>query len=837
MVSTTGICPIDSMKLPELFQSIFKRKSNTREIYVSLYLDTLQVAGSFFTIDPSGAVAVLASRSEQLKNDSWEERSVVVDELLGLLEEKTGHTDVTKAILGLPPVYLTATGEIQKDVRIHIKQFMKELELQAIGFVPLQQAIIFKMRHDEGVPPSVILLGINGHGMEIGVYKVGELSGFREIEKHEDITNSVEQGLRSFTDIEVLPARILLYGSKQEALEDIKSLLMKHQWTSRVNFLHFPKIETISEESIVESISFAGASELGAAMGDIEPSDETQTTEPEESVPDDTQTTLLVSEVPLPADNDEEVLVAESEAEEDISEGEQASTTDETHVAIADVTPVSEVAVESKISEEVAEAREVISKDFSVDDVSTADANVVMVDAESLGFKKDVDVLENEHLAHSQKSAEAFSEDENVFDDEDEEEANEERGGMRLPVMSSISLFGISAFFSGLFGRLSGKKPIVAIALGSVALLAFSGFLYWLIPSSTVTILEIPKTFQTSQSITIDPAATTVDAQQNIIPGRKRDKAETGEKTVSVNGKKNVGDPAKGTVTIYNKSTTVRTLKKGTVLTTKSLQFSLDQEVQISAATVSGILGGETKKFGTQTTSITALAIGGQSNMPSGTEFTFKDYGSDVMIATNEKALAGGTSREVTVVSRSDYDAFVKTVSAELTEKAKQGFAQVVTGSEKIIDATIKTTVTEKIFNQEIDEEATQLQGKLTVTMSAVAYAEADVRALLSSLSASQVPNGYVVNDTKTTVTVSDVQVKKDGTITGKATMRAYALPVLDTEKIRGEIAGKSISYVQNYVKNLPGVGGILIRFRYSPTKIMLPLNKNNISVSITFME
>ena len=207
------------MKLPELFQSIFKRKSNSREIYVSLYLDALQVAGSFFTIEQSGAVMVLASRSERLKNDSWEERSVVVDELLGLLEEKTGHTDVTKAILGLPPLYLTATGEIQKEVRIHIKQFMKELELQAIGFVPLQQAIIFKMRHDEGVPPSVILLGINSHCMEVGVYKVGELSGVREIEKHEDVVDSVEQGLRSFTDIEVLPARIMLYGSSQEELE------------------------------------------------------------------------------------------------------------------------------------------------------------------------------------------------------------------------------------------------------------------------------------------------------------------------------------------------------------------------------------------------------------------------------------------------------------------------------------------------------------------------------------------------------------------------------------------------------------------------------------------
>jgi hypothetical protein len=264
-----------------------------------------------------------------------------------------------------------------------------------------------------------------------------------------------------------------------------------------------------------------------------------------------------------------------------------------------------------------------------------------------------------------------------------------------------------------------------------------------------------------------------------------------------------------------------------------SLQFTLDEDVQVASASES--IGSLT--FGKADVHVTAATIGTQSNLPAGGEFTFKDISAGSAIARNDKAFAGGTSREVTVVSRSDYDAFVKTVSTELTEKAKQGFSQVVSGSEKMIDATVKTTVTEKVFNQEIDEEATKLEGKLTVTMSGIAYGEADVRALLSSLSSSQVPSGYVVNDTKTTVSLSDIQVKKDGTITGKATMQAYALPVVDTEKIKSDIAGKSISFVENYAKNLPGVGGILVGFRYSPIKSILPANKKNVSVTVSFME
>ncbi len=819
------------MKLPGIFQSLFKGQGETREVYVSLYLDTLQVAGSFFTIDRDGVVHVLASRSEVLKNNSWEERGVVVDEILGMLEEKTGHTDVTKAILGLPPAYLTDTGEIQKDVRVHIKQFMAELELKAIGFVPLQQAIIYKMRFDEGVPPSVILLGINSHGIEVGVYKVGELSGVRQIEKLEDIVGIVEQGLRSFTDIEVLPARILLYGSRQEELEDIKAKLLKHQWTSKVNFLHFPKIETISEASIVESISFAGASELGAAMTEIEATSEDavaevvspQTNERKEEI--STGKSDTIDELSAESDNQDK---------ENVSNGQEVETLEEdTHIAIADVTPLSPMgSVEDQMTEEVAEAQEVISEDFSIDSVTASDDNVVMVDAESLGFKKDVDVLEEAN--QKQASLQQVVEQEDEFaEEDDEQDSEEEQEDSKFSASSLFSGSKISSFFAGIFSHFSGKKPIVWIALGIIVLFILLGSLYWFLPHATVTVLQIPKSFETTQVITIDPVATTVDAEGGIVPGRKRDKAETGEKTVQVNGKKNVGDPAKGSVTIYNKAVSSKTFKKGSLVSAGSLQFTLDEDVQVASASES--IGSLT--FGKSDVRVTAVAIGTQSNITSGSEFNFKDIGSTTAIARNEKAFSGGTSREITVVSRADYDAFVKTVSEELIQQAKQGFNQVVTGSEKIIDATIKTTVTEKVFNQEIDEEAKQLQGKLTVTISGIAYTEADVRALLSSLSSSQIPTGYTVNDAKTTVTVSNIQIKKDGKITAKATMSAYALPTIDVEKIQKDIAGKNISFVKQYVQTLPGVGGVELGFSYSPTKGTLPLNKKNILVRISVME
>ena len=277
--------------------------------------------------------------------------------------------------------------------------------------------------------------------------------------------------------------------------------------------------------------------------------------------------------------------------------------------------------------------------------------------------------------------------------------------------------------------------------------------------------------------------------RHKIIPGRKREKSISGEKTVPVNGKKNVGDPARGTVTIYNKALNdTITSKKVPAIATGSLQFTLDNDIDIASA--SETIGSIT--FGKGDVEATAVAIGPQSNVAAGIEFTFANTSSSIAIVRNEKAFAGGTSREVTVVTRADYDAFVKSMSDELLVKAKQELSSAVEGNDKLIDGTIKTSVTEKVFGQELDQEAKELQGKLTIAVSGIAYSESDVRAYLTTVASSTVPAGYAINDAKTTIEVTNIQIKKDGKITAKATMNAVALPTVDALVIQSALAGKS---------------------------------------------
>jgi len=245
-------------------------------------------------------------------------------------------------------------------------------------------------------------------------------------------------------------------------------------------------------------------------------------------------------------------------------------------------------------------------------------------------------------------------------------------------------------------------------------------------------------------------------------------------------------------------------------------------------------LGGETTTFGQTTAAVTAAQIGPDSNLPANTTFAVKGFSSDEMIGNNSSAFSGGTSKTVTVVARADEDGLVQSLTTDLVGSANQQLSQTVGDTEKLIDGTVKTKVTEKVFNQEIDQQATQLSGKLTLTVSGISYSETDVKAILTTLIADQVPSGYAVKDTKTAVSVDNVKIKKDGTITADVHMKSEAFPIIDVGTIRSAVTGKSLTDVERYLRGVAGIAGVEVSFRFSPTKSRLPINRNNITVSLS---
>ncbi|MBI4062432.1 baseplate J/gp47 family protein [Candidatus Gottesmanbacteria bacterium] len=692
------------MKLPDLVSQFFHKKPEAKEVFLSLILDDQSVSAAAWEAKPKGLPMVIKTVTKPLSSDSWDERIAIADTVVAILDEAVAPAKIEKVVLGLPAGYLSEEGEILSEIRTSIKELTKKLEIAAIGFVPVHQAIAHTLKNDEGVPPTVILIGV-GRELTVSLFKVGELIGQSTTSTDVDVAAATEKILKSFTDVEILPSRMLLYGGNQEALAEVQEKLLRHPWQTRTNFLHFPKIEILPTDFAVGAVCVAGATELAQSMGE------------------------------------------------------------------------------------------------EVEEVSEEEPNVAQVSPEELGFKPE-DAPEPSGDATATKKK--FS----------------------IPKLSIPKIPQI-----GLAQLLTPGKGM-AMAVAGIIVLVFGAIIArWLIPHAIVTVLTLPQKVQAEGVITIEPTATVASLEERIIPAHTVERSVSGQSAIAATGKKKIGDPAKGTVTIFNKSTSSRSLKKGSVLVGSALQFTLDEDISVASASENLVSG--TVTFGKANAGVTAAEIGSQGNLPAGTEFTFKDIATSIAIARNEKAFAGGTSRDITVVSRADYDALTRALTEDLVAKAKEELLAGVNPTEKLIDQTIETKVTSRNFSQEIDQEASQLQGSLTLTVTGVSYNQEDINALLKESVAAKIPQGYTLDEPTLSSTISDVAVARDGAITVQVALSGNAVPGVDVSAVQQTIAGKTLSEAQEILRSMQGIAGAEFIFRYALSNDRLPINKNNISVRI----
>jgi len=765
------------MKLLGILENVLPKKPEARrEIYLTCVFHAASVDVAAWEMGTKNHPKVLATATRNGAIDTWEQREIACQGAIGELGQVLGGEESTKVVLGMPVVYLTPDGDIEPDIRKNLSKLLKDLALTPLGFVPTHQALIHSLKEEEGIPPNVILLELGKTSTQLYLYKIGQLTGEKTLDPQMSLVDAVEKGLTEFTEVEVLPSRMLLYGGDKVKLETSQSDLLKHPWQTRANFLHFPKIEVYTSDLILQSVSFAGASELVNAG------------------------TKAVAEAEEPALS----KTGESAADTDIGEPEKL--------------PV-------KSPGEAKEETLQETGDLTLEEA----ANVEMVEPDELGFAANRDVLEEPELPHPPQKTDTTKPDHKI-------EARSVRRSSKVPALRfaipklpTISIPAIGSIAS-VFPKIFYAKTALLVPLALIVLAGFFGLLYWFVPSAAVTVYLVPKKIAETQDITIDPQSEAVNPETRTVPGKKLEKSLTGEKTIPVTGKKLVGDPARGTATIYNLSFTTRIFKKGTVLTAGSIQYTLDSDVAVASASVNLASGGST--FGKASTTITATSIGEKGNQPANTEFAVKDVSTSIAVARNDQAITGGTSREASVVTRADQDALVKVLTEELAERVKAELTGGLRLGETLIDETVKTTLIDKKFIQELNEEAGELQGSITIAATGVSYVTGDVLSFLKNLVTQQVPAGFTTLEDQTAIDIGSVGIARDGKITTVASVNALAAPQFDNAKIQSVAAGKTMNELESYLKQMSGVGGISVTFRYSPFSRRLPANRSNISVT-----
>jgi hypothetical protein len=278
--------------------------------------------------------------------------------------------------------------------------------------------------------------------------------------------------------------------------------------------------------------------------------------------------------------------------------------------------------------------------------------------------------------------------------------------------------------------------------------------------------------------------------------------------TTNATGTKTVGDaPAGGRIILSNPTGKSVTVEAGT-----QLEDKITGTKYAIAATVD-VVAGKDGTPGYGEAQVTCLEPGTAGNREIG--FLSGRLPNGIYYANREDPIAGGTDKQIPIVTQTDLD----TLQARATEDLRAQAAQQSPVPEQVVLAsTIQLTQPSFTFDHRADEEAATVTIRAGAQASALAYSPSELRTRVADALAATVPAGYEFD--RASLQVSEPTSTETGTQAVLLTVHAdgSALAVLTLEnraEIASTIAGDDESAAKTYLATLPGVESST--FRYSP--------------------
>ncbi len=651
----------------------------------------------------------------------------------------------TKILFGVPDSWLQ-DDNLKETHANFLKHLTEELDVEPIAYVSTSHAVSHFLQKQTGVPTTAILVEI-ADPLNVTLVKGGKILGSRTVKRGNDLPIDIETALHSFTEVEVLPSKIVLYGSGD--LNKLKEEITSFNWMSSLPFLHLPKIDILDENAPIEAISLAGASEID---------------------PDVIFNPHRTVEMPRAGTPAHRMPVSEPEVRN--RRGEFASR------ELSRVAPGEE--------------------------------------GEILGSQP-------APMRYQQRAGALAGGIEGTFHQRENQIAGLLGGWLNKP-LAFLRARGINIKIPG--GKY-GQVGILAIIVLVVLLL---GFMF--LPHATIKIYVDPRVLERDEQVTADPNATTVDQAQKIIPGKIVETDIEGNQTGNATGTKQVGDPAKGEITIYNKSASARSFSQGTVFVgPNNLKFTLDSNVNNIASP-----SADTGTWGTATANVTASQIGPDSNLPAGTQLQVQGQAVSDFGAKVNSGLSGGTSKNVTVVTSDDQKKLLASLASSLRSQAQTKLQGKLSGDEKILSEALDENIVSTNYSKKAGDQASSFSLDLVIHYKGTAYSDNDLKSMVSQLVQTNVPPGFKLDLADTTTTADVSKLEPDGKLIFLARFQANLIPVLDETSIKNQIKGKTTAQAQDIIKGIDNVIGSNISIHPSlpgPLSV-IPWLSQNINIDVT---
>lgn len=372
---------------------------------------------------------------------------------------------------------------------------------------------------------------------------------------------------------------------------------------------------------------------------------------------------------------------------------------------------------------------------------------------------------------------------------------------------------------------LKGPKKIIIIPILLICfLLVFLAYIFSV--HATVTLELKPKTITKTQDV-IFSVVSPSDFSKNIIHAELVKTTKDGSKTIDTTGKKEIGDKAKGSVTLYSRFDSEKTFPQGTIISYNNLDFTFDAPVTIASTSADASAQPSTAKV-----NVTATQIGKESNLPSGTKFSIGNVSLSTVVAKNDSAFSGGSKKEVTVVGKEDVDKIIAALTKDLEPKAQDDLEKVVSSESDILPAFIDESLIKKDLSKQIGEEAKSVTLKATIQYTGITYKKDDLITYGKDVLKNDFPSNLSIAPNGIRADVEKVKQKNDKQTVIATKLQALLLPNIDTKSIAAELSGKSFLAGEDFLLKLPQVDSVHIQL--SPNIPFIPKILPRISGNIT---
>ena len=276
----------------------------------------------------------------------------------------------------------------------------------------------------------------------------------------------------------------------------------------------------------------------------------------------------------------------------------------------------------------------------------------------------------------------------------------------------------------------------------------------------------------------------------------------------SATGKKEVGEQAKGEVTVYNFSKE-KVFSKGTKIETKGITFVFDDDLNVASASLT--TDGSAKLPGKNKVKVTASLIGEEGNLAKDQTFKVEDLDPEVYFAKNEGELSGGSKKQITTISKQDY----QDLETELLKKGKnqKQIELKFDPDEKVINQLTKTELKEENFSKEIGEEAPQVTLTAKVKTTLYVYKKSKLIDLIFSYLEKEKTSGFTLDKDRISYQINRVEEKK-GQDYLKISSTGKAIKTVDKNQAIKILIGKDKSDVEKILQQTYSITGYNLDLR-----------------------